>query len=313
MVLAQSLTPSVALWGIIMRSVIQFILLFICLVMLSRMISENPRVRLLTLLIFSFSFPVLILATITERRVITFIFLIFAVYRSTLRTKDENYWLSVASGAVICNAYVSLLSIKSAKTFIKDLFCFGSTFLFIAAFLGKISGLVDLRTQVNNFANNGWMDAAVDFKTKLIHYMNFVSSSFFTPLSESSGTSWSMAQNNGGYTVFFVTGIIIALLSVAGFILNFRERFARIAFTGILVSFFFVFVKTLNMSENAVVLNTLFFAWAFVSLCIMAIDRIIPGRKIKTCVLIIIAAACFAVNIYAAYRLLDFGMAVYPV
>ncbi len=115
MMMANLFIPPVFLWQTIARTAIQFLLLLVVIVMLSRMISENPRVRLFTLLLFTFSFPTLILAPITERRVITLIFLVIAIYQSMREKEDEIYWLSIASGGVICNAYLPFMLVRAKK------------------------------------------------------------------------------------------------------------------------------------------------------------------------------------------------------
>jgi len=311
-VLAKQLSPYIPLWESVFRTLIQFEMLLLAIVMLSRMVSDNPVTRLFTLLIFSFSFQTLILATIYERRVITLIFLIIAIFQSVHRKKDDKFWISVASGAIICNAYVSLMSMKSKKTFIKDLFLCGAVFLFIAAFLGKVSGLLDLRTQMENFETKGWLDADLDMKSKLIHYLNFISSCLISPLSHAvDGKSWEMAIPK--FNFFTILGAIIIVLAATGFILNFKNKFAQISFVGILVSFFFLFVKSLNVNENAIVLNTLFFAWAFISLTIMAIDGIFDNTKVKPVILSVIAGGCLIYNMIAVVQLYNFGVSAYPI
>ena len=316
MMLAKAISPSLYLWEIIIRTLVQLLLLLLTIVMLSRMISENPMVRIYSMLIFTFSFPVLILAPITERRVITLIFLVIAVYQSVHKQKEDKFWLSAASGAVICNAYVALLSIRSKKTWWKDILLFAGVFLFLTAFLGKISGLLDLQSQINNFENSGWIDEQLDTKTKLLHYLNLVCSSLFAPLSQASenNTSWIMTIMDAGKLQYLhILGFAMLALATAGFVLNYKNRFAQTAFAGILASVFFVFIKALNINENAVVLNTLFFAWAFVSLIIMAIDKLLRNKIVKHIVLAAIFGACYFYNIMAAYQLYTFGKAFHPI
>ncbi|MDD2418268.1 MAG: hypothetical protein PHR24_02955 [Oscillospiraceae bacterium] len=310
MMLAE-LVPDVFLWTVIARTLVQLWLLLIAFIMLSRMISENPRVRLLTLLIFSFSFPTMILAVITERRVITLAFVLIAIYQSLHTKRDEKLWLCAASGTVICNAYVLLLAVKPKKSFLKDILLCGLTFVFLAAFLGKISGLLDLQTQINNFKCRGWLDGGLDIGTKLTHYLNFVRSSFLAPLSQPSGnnSSWMMTITN----TFSPIGICILLGAVCGFIVNYKNRLAQVAFAGVLASFFFIFIKSLNIAENAVVLNTLFFGWGFVTLVIMAADKLLSGMRIKYWALSGIAVGCFVYNVIAVIQLYKFGVAAYPV
>jgi len=306
-------------WAAVVRTSIQFVLLLTALIMLSRLVSDNLKVRLLSLLIFTFSFQTLILAVINERRVIPLVFLVIAVYHSIVQKKkkgERSFWLSIASGAVICNGYVALLAIRSKKTAVKDLLLCGGVFLFITSFLGKISGLINLRWQVNNFENHGWLDTGLDFASKLTHYLYFVASSFVSPPSQVvwypfGWYSWWQAEPSAS-SAYFWLGAVIFGVAVAGFILNFKKLFAQIAIICVAVSFFFVFVNSLNVSENAVVLNTLFYAWGFISLVVMAIDKVFTRERAKTFVLSAVAAGSLIWNLSAAIEIYKFAVEVHP-
>ncbi|MCL2071998.1 MAG: hypothetical protein FWH07_07185 [Oscillospiraceae bacterium] len=131
-------------WGAIARTTIQFELMLLSLIMLSRLVSNKPYVRIFTMLIFAFSFPTTNLAIISERRLLALSFLIIAIYHvMTNKNKpgENKLWLSIAAGSVICNAYVALMAIRSKKTFIKDLLVCGGVFVFVTSLLGKIGGL----------------------------------------------------------------------------------------------------------------------------------------------------------------------------
>ncbi|NLK39206.1 MAG: hypothetical protein GX303_03005 [Clostridiales bacterium] len=305
------LLPEMSLWRTIAHTLVQVWLLLIAYVMLSRMISKDRYVRLLALLIFSFSFPTLVLAVVTERRVITLIFVLIAIYQSLSRQRDEELWISAASGAVICNAYVFLLTLKPKKDFWKDVLICGFTFAFLLMFFGKASGLLDLRTQINNFESRGWMDENLSGNTKLMHYLCFVRTSLIAPPSHPSETqkSWVMAIPD----FYSIIGIVLLVLVLLGFVANYKDRLAQVAFAGVLASFFFVFIKALNINENAVVLNTLFFAWAFVTLMIMAVDKLVRHRAAKYVLLTGVFAGCMIYNAVAALQLYQFGLTAYPI
>ncbi len=173
-----------------------------------------------------------------------------------------------------------------------------------------------MQSQVNNFESRGWIDEGLSGMTKLSHYLKLVLSSLIAPLSgaNESGTAWNMAPPTDTVDIFFIAGAVLLLLAVLGFVLNYRHKIAQIAFVGVLVSFFFVFIKALNINENAVVLNTLFFAWAFVTLLIMAIEKIFKKiTLLRDGVLLTIVTACLIYNSVAAYQLFKFGIEVYPI
>ncbi|MCL1831710.1 MAG: hypothetical protein FWG45_02215 [Oscillospiraceae bacterium] len=302
------------LWRIITSVGIQFALLMVVFVLISRMISQTPKIRRLSLLIFAFSFPTVIIATVVERRVMALTFLIFAIYQALYKkhhSHERNLWYAVAGGSIICNMYVFLMSIRSKSTALRDLAVSGTIFLFLTAFLGKIGGLVDIKSQVERFESSGWLDTKMSMGVKAIHYMYLISSTLFAPPSAPNETGywWQLPPTTG---VYFWLGVIIFALAMFGFIANYKSAYARIAFVSVLVSIFFVFYQALNISENAVVLNTLFYAWAFVSLLIMGLDKLINRERIKTILLTAVAGVCLVWNVTTAVQILRFGMEHFP-
>jgi hypothetical protein len=203
------------------------------------------------------------------------------------------------------------MSVRSLKTSWKDLLKCGAVFVFITAFVGKIGGLVNLQQQVNNFENHGWLDAGANTAEKATHYMYMIASTLFPPPSEGIVTAfnhhawWQSPIENG---IYFWVGVAMFALTIFGFISNYKDKFARIAAASILVSLYFVFHQALSINENAVVLSTLLYAWAFISLIIMGICRLTENAKIKTAVLSAIAAVCLVWNIIMAVQIFRFGL-----
>jgi hypothetical protein len=320
-------------WGVLLRSILQFELLVLSIIMLARMISENHRVRLIALLIFAFSFPTLILSMITERRVMALVLLIFAIYHCIHRAKADsqdspfalaNYFMmSVASGMVVVNAYVFLLTLWTSATTtaskrvpIKPLLWGGASFVFLTAFLGKIGGLIGIKSQIDTFSGHDHINAGLGFTEKLTHYMYFAASNLIAPPSEIGSSFflgniawWQSPPVMGGY--FFV-GTVVFAVAVLGFVLNRRDAFARIAASSVVVSICFLFIFSLNANENAIVLNTPFYAYAFVSLIIMAFDKLIGNEKAKTVLLSAIAGICLVWNVSVALKIYQFGIEHYP-
>jgi hypothetical protein len=306
----------------IFRVAIQLILLQLAFVMLSRMVSKNHTVRVGTLLVLAFSFQSLVLATVVERRVMALCYLIIALYSVLYRHEKrkkchdcEDYmWLSVAGGAIIANAYVFWASIKTWKSALKNLFLSGTTFLFILTIHGKVGGLLEIRGHVSRYEAAGWLDGGYPFTMRLTHYMYLVASSIFPPPSEEvphpagwQMAAWGMSEPVLG-SVFFWIGVVLFLSAIAGFILNYKSRFAQVAIVSVAVSAAFVLVNGLNMDENAVVLNTMFYGWAFVALAIMGFDKLIKSTNVKRAFLWALVAATLTWNLGMVMQVYEFAV-----
>ncbi|MCL2071997.1 MAG: hypothetical protein FWH07_07180 [Oscillospiraceae bacterium] len=98
------------------------------------------------------------------------------------------------------------------------------------------------------------------------------------------------------------------ILAICGFIMNYDKPLAQLAVVGIAVSIVFCLIIGVNIPENAIVLNTLFYAWAFVTLIILLINKLIHNDKIKFGMLATIASLCLVFNAEALYRMYRFGI-----
>jgi hypothetical protein len=326
MLLAEPFALVHPIGDMIARVAVQFVLLMICFVMLSRMVSKNPHVRLFALLIFAFSFQSMVLATVIERRIMALCFLIIALYNALYRHRgvkksnecEQNLWFAVATGQIIVNCYVFLASIKQWKSAVKNLLVSGAVFVLILSLLGKIGGLINIRSQMDSYEAVGWLDAGYDFMVRLTHYLYLTASSIFTPPSQEvphpaawSIAAWGMSEPVTG-SFFFGVGAVILLLALAGFLLNFKARLAQVALAGVVMSAYFVLRNGLNINENAVVLNTAFYGWAFAALAIMGVDKLLSDAKprlktAKIAILALTAAAALIWNSYAVYQINEFG------
>jgi|GEM_PF-1608517 len=320
LLLAKMFSPA-PIVEIILMAFVQFVLLLVCIVIFSRIVSKKPKIRFFVILVFTFSFQTMILAFIPERRVIPLVFLIFAVYHSLYIDKndkkdgDDKFWLSLAAGAIISNVCVFFAGIRSKKAFIKDLIFCGLVFLFLAAFLGKIAGIIGINDHVEKYSGAGWMDADLDTKTILIHYLVLISSFLIAPLSgaaEENRRWWQSPIDSGGHEIFVILGIIIFTVAIAGFVLNYKNRFAQISLAAIAISVYLIFFRSLNLGENAVVLNTTMFAWAFIALCVMALEKVFKKKKIIYGILATTAGICFVYNMIMVVRIYNFAVEFAP-
>ncbi|MDR2596484.1 MAG: hypothetical protein LBC76_04095 [Treponema sp.] len=108
-------------------------------------------------------------------------------------------------------------------------------------------------------------------------------------------------------------GVIIFIIAVVGFLLNYRRRIAQIAFLWVVFSFFILCVFGWGSAENGIVLYVLYFSWAYISLIYMAIDKLFRNREKKAGILFILATLCLTVNGKAIIDILRFGIEFYPV
>jgi hypothetical protein len=151
------------------------------------------------------------------------------------------------------------------------------------------------------------------FTDRIMQYSNFVSSCFFA--------SGSIVENDKGIYRYIsapvsdvnILGLILLFICVAGFIMNYKNTFAKICMAWIGFSFILLCVIGWGTSENGLVLYTLYFAWAFLSLLFKFVEKI--PKKISPFLSIIwtsLVISLVITNIPAVLKIIKFGITYYP-
>jgi hypothetical protein len=177
---------------------------------------------------------------------------------------------------------------------------------------GRVNYLINWYNQFNFL--KGFNGQGLTFHVKFLQLTNFMQSCLFAPASSIDNVkfgfpSWQMLP----VTSVNLIGVIIFIIAVVGFLLNYRRRIAQIAFLWVVFSFFILCVFGWGSAENGIVLYVLYFSWAYISLIYMAIDKLFRNREKKAGILFILATLCLTVNGKAIIDILRFGIEFYPV
>jgi hypothetical protein len=296
-------------------NIIQIILLFISMVLLSRMFEVGKTSRIYFLLVSVATFPFMLFALNMEQYIFAVFWTVLLIYNS-YNTRKVNGFLSVAAtGSILTSVVLIPLLMVINKEFgmiIKKgwrLFV-----LFIAVFIcgGMIDVIHKLKMSLNIYVSFIGLDNG--FTGKFRQFTHFIYSCFIAPcshaVSDGEKISYQICANNS----YNITGMIILGLSVlSGFL--FRRKFiAKISLCWIGFAFALICLLGWGTAENGTFLYSLYIFWAFAVLLVLLIDKFLsPIEHIKHLVFCLLILALMVYNIKYILDVINFGITYYPV
>lgn len=289
--------------------IIQFLLNAISTIMLCRLLKLDDKYKKYFYLLFSISFPYLIFGFILEQYSIALFYLILSIYISFVY-KGINYSYIAATGTLLTSGIVFPLitKFKTLKQWFKDMFNCAFSFLVVLIFSGQSIQLLTLKykmVSLSTFYGN------VSFEDKIFRFSNFISSIFI-------GTNGSVVNVEGNLAYRLVepsginyVGLCIFGLLIISFILNRKERMAKISFLWVLFSILVLVLIGWGQPENGLILYGLYFAWAYLILYFMFWKKILKNIKLFKIVMSFSIILMLIFNVIELLKILSFAIKVY--
>lgn len=306
----------------IIITIIQAILLQISILLIGRLLFCDILSKLAFSLISLSLYPTLLFSFMAEQYIFAVFYLIIFIYSCLNNGIYKKYLLIAATGSLIPSGILFLLLVdfKNVKQSIKTLLKFAFLFVIIVILAGQFQLLLVNIIPIGGGSTiigllNSYGGKSIDFSNKLLQYINFVSLCLFRP--DEAGISYSNGYATwqlGNITTINIKGIVIFLLSIVGFILNNKKPFARICIGWIFFSFLILCLIGWGTSENGLIIYTLYFSWAFVSLIILGFEKILPKHPvIKYILYTVIFITLLWVNSKGILEIIHFGLDKYPI
>ncbi len=292
-------------------AIVQVFLLMTTLLLIGRMMHLDLKGKILFLIFLSFSYPVLLFSLTYEQYIFAVLWLILLLYSFLFKKENSDFYFLGATGSLLTSAFFfPLISFsKDIKAWLKEVFTVAEKFILAVVIFGQLPVVLHpiqaVEKQLNSFTGH-----KLTFAEKFLQYINFVATCLIRPETKMNAqyTSYQLAPARD------LNDVGVALLAVAllGFFLNHHKTFARICFSWVVYSFIVLCVVGWGTKENGLVLYTLYFSWAFLSLAFMAIDSIFHKMPAFKHLLIggIIAAILY-INIPGIFDLIQFGINYY--
>ncbi len=251
-----------------------------------------------------------------EQYIFSVFWLILLVWQFTTGETEgrDTAWVA-ASGSILISG-ISIVLVPgdgSWKQRVKDGALAIAKFILIGLLLGRAAMVMTTAANLQFLLQ--FAGEKLPFLARFMQYVRFLASCFVAPAAQmlrfDNGIA---AYEQLEVTSWSIGGFAVLAAAIAGFLLNRKSTFARICAAWVACSFLLLCVLGWGTSENGLVLYTLYFGWAFVSLILLLIERLF--RQIRPLQYGLIGAGILALVYLNALGLADiirFGLQYYPV
>lgn len=293
----------------ILIAIIQVFLMNIISILLSRMLNFKKIEQTLFLVFYTVTYPFILFAFNLEQYVFGMFWLICFLY-SFMQNKEGNKFCFIAAvGSLVTNAifFPLLTSGRKIKKWLTDFIPTGLAFIAGIIVFGQFPIILNIFTGAGHVSS--YISGTINFNT-LCQYSNFVSNCFVAPFN-------TITEERLGHISFqlapaetlSILGCIIFALVILGFILNRKDKFAKICFSWVIFSIILLVILGYGTKENGLILYSLYFNWAFVALIFLLLKKLLGSKKkifITISIILIVLLVVFNVN--GLIDLVQFGL-----
>lgn len=293
-------------------------LMAVCGILLARMCNVKGFSKLSFLLIYTVSYPFLLFSIPCERYILPTFCIILLMFVCIYAPRNK-YAAALAAAGTLTTSIVAFPFItydKNIKTWFLNLIKLCGCFLAICTLCGVLALLINpvqsILGQLKGFAGG------VSIDQKAFQFINFIGSCFVKPETE-------LIFRTDGKGIEFITyalampnainwvGVLMITLSIAGFIVNRKQRFAQMSFLWASFAFFVLFVLGWAAKGNEMFLTSYYFSWAFIALVFLLFEKLPNKLKIlKYSIFISAFVVMSIINIRGIIDLIKFGIQYYP-
>ncbi len=294
-------------------TIFQFILTTITTILIARMLSLEDKDKKYLYLLFSCSFPYMIFNLIIEQYVIALFYVIVTIYIHYNNPNRLNYSYIGAVGTLITSGilFPMITKFHSAKQWIKDVgkvfLAFCSTLIIGGQFPQVLLAFRRMKFLLNSFAKK------VTFPEKIIQYTNFVKGIFFANTGNVKVINKHFSYQTIDFQKASIIGIIILGIIFISYLMNHRNKMARLSFLWVLFSIIILVIVGWGTAENGLILYSLYFGWAFLILYFLFCYKIGKGTKIYKLSIIVTCIGMLIVNSQEMIKILKFALEYFKV
>lgn len=298
----------------ILLAIIQIFLLNVISILLSRLLHLEKKEKLLFLVFYTVTYPFILFAFNLEQYIFGLFWLFCFIYSYFQNGTGNKFCFIATVGSLLTNGlfFPMLIAGKKIKQSILELFKTGLTFFYTIVVFGQLPIILNIfSTGVTHVSK--YMIKDCSFFNVICQYSNFVKNCFIAPfqtvLEERLGhISFQLAP----ITSLSVVGTIIFILVIAGFILNRKNKFAKLCMCWVSFSIILLIFLGYGIRENGLILYSLYFSWAFISLLFLFFKKLFQKKpKLLPIFLILLIVGLLIVNLNGLLNLIQFGLQYY--
>lgn len=299
--------PLESFWRGVAYALPQLVFLEGAFLLLVRLMRLERWDKVVFFLLLNSTFPTWLFALMQEQYVIAVFFLLLFLL---LRRESGAEVLLVAAGGTLSTSVLALFLAPGGewkqrwKVFYHALI-FGGAAMILTSQWRLISVWPE-----RFFTYQRFMGGSVPFPEKLEQYFHFLAGCFVAPKVAQIGNTLQLVPVSG---VIAWGGIIVAVLLLCGFLLNWRDDRARLCFNWLIFSVFLLLIVGWGSAENGMILYSLYFQWAFCGLVWLLAEKVF-GRfsGLRRAAAAVAAVGLLAYNLPAMWAIWQWGVVNYP-
>ena len=199
--------------------------------------------------------------------------------------------------------------IKNFKKYVIDAFkCLG-VFLSVLTIGGQFPQLFLMLNNFNSLTSS--FAKKVGFVDKFYQFINFVKGIIIAPkgkiMEVLNHPSYQLVEVKN----IMIVGVVILLIVILGYILNKKNKFANFCILWVIFSAVLLLLIGWGTAENGLILYSLYFAFAYLSLFFLFFRSIIKNDKIFGIFIILMSLIILMCNIPELINILSFGIRNY--
>lgn len=293
----------------ILLAIIQVFLLNICCIILGKLLNLRGFEKTLFLIFYTVTYPFILFVFNLEQYVFGLFWLLCFLFSTTQNKKGNKFYFIASIGSLITNGFVFplLTSGKKIKEWFIDFFNTGIAFICGIIIFGQFPVILNIFAGVNHLSS--FVSTRVNFNT-LCQYTHFIENCFIAPFNTTTKVLFQhISYQLASYNSFSILGCMLFLFIIISFIINRKNNFAKICMSWVIFSIILLVVLGYGTSENGLILYSLYFSWAFVSLLFLLLKKILHRKpKVFICIFIILITIILALNINGLLDLVQFGL-----
>lgn len=293
--------------------IIQMLLFLVAVVLLSRMMELQKAEKALFLVLCSVTYPVLIFVLTTEQYLVEMFYLMLLLYLGQEERGKKLSFVAATGCMLTSGAWFPLVTWdRDFRKFVKKTLTLLGVFVAFTVLSGRLTTFLDIPTYIEGYVP--YTGVTVSAVSKLKQFVNFAGACLIAPKSGVDTTSyhhisWQMLPVTG----WSPAGLIVLALSVCSMIVGWKKTHVRRCAFWIGFSLLLLGIVGWGTVDNGLMLYTLYFGWAFISLIFLLLERILSRvRPLKLVLMTGMALAMAICNIYALRAVLIFAAQFYP-
>ena len=303
--------PFIALFGLLsflgigvipfIIEVSQIILLVITGYLLSLIISDDFKKRILFFLLFNSLYSTLLFSFMLEQYIVAVFYLVLLLYAYYINSKTDDLYVA-SCGTLSTSAILFPLLFNPNDRFYNKIKKIIKAVLYgIAVFilLNRVDLVVNLFANVSKLLSfNG---NSIWFFNRVKQYTYFIRSIFIVPDASLINGKWVLSD----VLVVNIIGIGLFLLSALGYYFNRNKKIAKISMYFVLFSLLLLCLVGWGTAENGLILYTLYFGWAFLILLYLLFEYLFNKIKLSKAFYSFILIVIICLFSYNFYYILD--------